>query len=67
MQDIVFLNKIKESFQRVKIDMTALKENLQSWISYLYGNQEDMKAEITALTLRIEQLERKIERNKVKR
>ncbi len=41
--------KTSASFRKVKTDMEAMKDSVQSWISFLHKNQEAMKEKIAEL------------------
>ncbi len=53
-----FKNKVKNSFRKLKLDISALKENLSEWIMFLDSNQRDLQLRIKDLERRIEYMER---------
>ena len=54
-----FRSKVRNSFRKLKMDISGLKENLGEWIMFLDTNQRDLQLKVKDLERKIEHLERK--------
>ena len=53
-----FKTVVKNSFRKLKRDISALKENLGEWIMFLDTNQKDLQARVKELERKIKYMER---------
>ncbi|MBW2989216.1 hypothetical protein KY358_02750 [Candidatus Woesearchaeota archaeon] len=52
-----FVWKVKESFRKVKSDVTGLRENVNDWIIFLDGKDTEIEKRLDRIEARIERLE----------
>ncbi|MEM4336467.1 MAG: hypothetical protein QXG86_00485 [Candidatus Woesearchaeota archaeon] len=54
---LMFFEKIKNSFKKVKKDVESLRQSTNDWVVFLNRNQADIKIKIYELENRIRKLE----------